>query len=73
MLTGNETAQEVKNEVNDRIFDFVLVKPDVEAVTGWLDGKQPAGVNLSRLHRQAILVTICRSPDYGLPYKNTMI
>jgi len=47
MLHDSKTEQNAKEEVFDKILDFVMIKPDVEKVASWLDGKTPPGIQIS--------------------------
>jgi hypothetical protein len=47
MLHDSKTEKNAKEEVFDKILDFVMVKSDVDKVTAWLDGKTPPGIEIS--------------------------
>lgn len=73
MLADPKTDSTAKNEVTERIFDYVLTKPDIETVTKWIDGPTPSGIALSKAHKSGILITICRSDAFGKQYKDSMV
>jgi hypothetical protein len=73
MLADPQTDSIAKNEVTERIFDYVLTKSDIETASQWLDAPTPAGVNLSKAHKSGVLITICRSDAFGREYKDSMI
>jgi hypothetical protein len=73
MLYSNKTEVTAKEEVFDKILDFVNLKSDVDKVTTWLDGKTPPGIEISPDNKKSILIKICSNADYGKDYKNSMM
>ena len=73
MLHDPKTEQNAKDEVFDKILDFVIIKKDVDTVMTWLDGKTPPGVEVSPQNKKAILIKICSNGQYGKDFKNQMM
>jgi hypothetical protein len=73
MLDDQEVDVPAKNEVLDRIYDFIYQKSDVERVVKWLDGPTYQGVEIQKMHRQAILIAVCKTKEYDHQYKIQMM